>query len=464
MIGGNQSEFFSEETDQKFKEAWLGSIYQHLSFISGNLSRFSSANNHLIGEAAGLFIGANTWPYWRKTTDRWRSVGYEILVKEAQKQSYADGGTCEQAIAYQQFVLDFFILSYLSGKSKGIFFPDSFLRRTEKMIGFLASMIDCKGNLPMIGDADDGFVVRMSQDPGFDPYQSLINTGAFLFKRDDLLKQEQEIDDKTLWLICDSIDLIKTEGKRVDEKGKAFGNSGYFILGDELGNENEIRCLIDCGPLGYLSIAAHGHADALSIYLSVKGTEFLLDPGTYCYHTNRKWREYFRGTSAHNTVRIDRVNQSVSGGNFMWVNKANAKAIKFNFGKDEDTFEGQHDGYRRLRDPAVHRRKIIFNKREKIFYITDTIYCKKEHYVERFWHFNENCQVETNGNSIFAKNNNLMVKMSTGKDTKIDLFKGNESLPLGWVSRKYDLKTASYTAVMSNIIIGTTTFKTLIQV
>ena len=67
MIGGHQSEFFSEGTDQKFKEAWLGCIYQHLSFISGNLSGFSSANNHLIGEAAGLFIGANTWPYWRKT-------------------------------------------------------------------------------------------------------------------------------------------------------------------------------------------------------------------------------------------------------------------------------------------------------------------------------------------------------------------------------------------------------------
>ena len=332
------------------------------------------------------------------------------------------------------------------------------------MIEFLASIIDCKGNLPMIGDADDGFVVRMSQDPGFDPYQSIINTGALLFKRDDLLKPEQEIDDKTLWLICDSIDLIKTEGKRVDEKVKAFGNSGYFILGDELGNENEIRCMIDCGPLGYLSIAAHGHADALSIYLSVSGTEFLIDPGTFCYHTQEKWREYFRGTSAHNTVRIDRVNQSITGGNFMWLHKANAKMLNFNTTNVEETFEGQHDGYLRLKDRVMHYRKIIFRKRKRIFYIKDTIVCKKEHFVERFWHFQENCKVQIHDKTIMAENNGLKIKLSTVQNAQIDLFTGNKSLPLGWVSRHYDLKVPSYTAVMQNTIIGTAILETEICV
>jgi hypothetical protein len=465
MIGGPKSELFSDETGQKFQADWLGSIFQHLSFISGNLSRYSSANNHLIGEAAGLFIGANTWPYWGNATERWRSVGQEILVQEAQKQSYADGGTREQAIAYQQFVLDFFILSYLSGKSIGLFFPDSFFLRMEKMIEFLAFMSDFKGNLPMIGDADDGLVIRISQDPAFDPYESLINTGALLFKRNDFPKTKRGIDDKTLWFISYLGDSIETEGKRVEQKVQAFSTSGYYILGDKLKDEEETRCIIDCGPLGYLSIAAHGHADALSIFLSIQGTEFLIDPGTYCYHTNQKWREYFRGTSAHNTVRIDRVNQSVSGGNFMWVNKANAKANKFKIGKNESIFEGEHDGYCRLRDPVIHQRKIIFKKKEKEFHITDTVFCKKEHFVERFWHFHENCEVEVQGKTIIlAKNNNLTIRLSTDKNIKIDLYKGSESLPLGWVSRKYDLKTPSYTAVMSQKIIGTTTLKTLVQI
>ncbi len=87
---------------------------------------------------------------------------------------------------------------------------------------------------------------------------------------------------------------------------------------------HEIRLVVDAGPLGYRSIAAHGHADALSFTLSVGGLEFLVDPGTYAYHTQGAWRQYFRGTAAHNTVRVDGQDQSESGGNFMWLRKARA--------------------------------------------------------------------------------------------------------------------------------------------
>ena len=59
------------------------------------------------------------------------------------------------------------------------------------------------------------------------------------------------------------------------------------------------------------------------------GKEFLIDPGTYAYHTHRAWREYFRGTAAHNTVRVDGVDQSQSGGNFMWLKKAEASVEEF---------------------------------------------------------------------------------------------------------------------------------------
>jgi hypothetical protein len=149
----------------------------------------------------------------------------------------------------------------------------------------------------------------------------------------------------------------------------------------------------------------------------------------------------------------------------MWVNKANAKMSKFRIDQDEDIFEGEHDGYCRLRDPVIHQRKIIFKKKEKEFHITDTIRCKKEHFVERFWHFHENCEVEIQGKTtIFSKNRNLTVRLLTEKNIEIDLYRGNESLPIGWVSRKYDFKTPSYTAVMSQKIFGTTTLKTLIQI
>ena len=160
LIGGCDSQLFTDEQGKSFRSDWLESIFQHMYFISGHFSRYSSANNHLIGEAAGLFVGANTWPYWHALTDRWRSDSQKILLREAQKQIHPDGGTCEQAISYQQFVLDFLILSLLSARPLGITFPETYLLKIETMIDFISALMDCKGNMPMIGDADDGFAVH----------------------------------------------------------------------------------------------------------------------------------------------------------------------------------------------------------------------------------------------------------------------------------------------------------------
>ena len=41
---------------------------------------------------------------------------------------------------------------------------------------------------------------------------------------------------------------------------------------------------VTAGPHGFLSIAAHAHADALSVEVRHGGVEILVDPGTYCYH------------------------------------------------------------------------------------------------------------------------------------------------------------------------------------
>src|SRR5206468_10946385 len=46
---------------------------------------------------------------------------------------------------------------------------------------FLASIMDAGGNVPMIGDADDGFAVRLDPRKDFCRYRSLLATGALLF-------------------------------------------------------------------------------------------------------------------------------------------------------------------------------------------------------------------------------------------------------------------------------------------
>src|SRR5206468_10779111 len=151
------------------------------------------------------------------------------------------------------------------------------------------------------------------------------------------------LDDKTRWLFGAGAD---TEFQRLAATDvrlpirQAFPDGGYYILGCDFETENEIRMVADAGPLGYRTIAAHGHADALAFTLSLGGLEFLIDPGTYAYHGGGEWRAYFRGTAAHNTLRIDGVDQSLPGGEFMWVKQARERCDTWESSDAADVFEG----------------------------------------------------------------------------------------------------------------------------
>ena len=271
------------------------------------------------------------------------------------------------------------------------------------MLEFVHGIMDAGGNVPMLGDADDGYAVRLSNEPNFCPYRSLLATGAILFERPDFAVKSGRLDDKTRLLtggrnwheLADRSEITATR------KQQGFPDGGYYILGQDFDSKREISLLVDSGPLGYLSIAAHGHADALAVCLSVAGREFLVDPGTYTYHGKPDWRRYFKGTRAHNTVCVDGQDQSEWGGSFLWTRHAEARCTKFAIAPEGDMFDGEHDGYSRLADPLIHRRRI---KRDGCrFDIRDTLECRGVHRVERCWHFSEACTVTISDQQVVVE-------------------------------------------------------------
>lgn len=437
-IGGLESDLFKAEAGKTFRKEWLDSIYRHMDFIRGWMSKGSSANNHLIGEAAGLFIASTTWPYWDACSN-WSIFTKDILEAEARKQVHLDGIDAEQAVSYQQFVIDFLLISWLSNRES---FSDGYVSTVRKMISFLGAIMDCKGNIPMIGDADEGYVTGLLPD-GECPYKSLLATGAILFIRKSLQVMAGKEDLKTRSLLGKNPPAVKKRkaGDRAMRRCRRFRHGGYYILGSSFAESDELFLLVDCGPLGLGSLAAHGHADALSVYLSVGGREFLIDPGTYAYHTNGKWRNYFRGTSAHNTLRVDGEDQSVIGGNFLWTSHARAKVIELFLGGAIETFLGTHDGYLRLSDPVTVERSISYERRNGLIKIEDTVKCGAAHLVEQFWHFSEKCDVYSPAvGVIVAKNGEWMMKMFFSDGAGLKIVSGCEDPPLGWISRSFDKK------------------------
>lgn len=449
LLGAARSPLFEDAENARFRQRWLESIYQHAQFVRGYFSLHSSANNHLIGEAAGLFIAALTWPHWPGAR-AWLATAKAILEKEALLQNAPDGVNREQAVAYQQFVLDFLLLSLLAGKVNGQAFSAAYESRIEAMLEYLGAIMDAGGNVPMFGDADDGLAVRLAQDADFSPYRSLLATGAILFQRADFELKAGALDDKTRWLLGSQADAgfhAQSAPQTPPQPRRAFPEGGYYILGCEFESDREIRLIADAGPLGYRSIAAHGHADALSFTLSVGGLEFLIDPGTYAYHTQGPWRRYFRGTSAHNTLRVDGENQSRSGGNFMWLRKARAGCSLWSSTDERDVFEGWQDGYTRLADPVMHRRRITLHKRARRVVIEDTLQMAEEHEVELFFHCSERCTIDPvrNGYELGQGAGTLIIRLPNAEDGFSRVCHGSSAPISGWVSRRFDDKQPSPT-------------------
>jgi hypothetical protein len=160
---------------------------------------------------------------------------------------------------------------------------------------------------------------------------------------------------------------------------------------------------------------------------------------------------------------VDGEDQSVIGGNFMWTKKANAYCELFKAGDNEDVFTGWHDGYKRLKDPVLHRREIRYLKREDRIIVTDTLDCRGDHTVERFWHFSEHCRVTLRRGTVIAINDGIEVRLEVPDDNgEVTLHWGDDQIPLGWVSRRFDVKTPTVTAVWRNSIRETSRLTTVI--
>jgi len=223
-----------------------------------------------------------------------------------------------------------------------------------------------------------------------------------------------------------------------------------------------MKVIFDAAPFGLGPLFAHGHADALSFWLSYGGREFFIDPGTFCYYTHPAWRTYFRGTSAHNAVRVDGQDQSVAVGPFLWRHVGHGRAERKEENDEFVEVAGIQDGYQRLADPVIHRRSLRLYKKSNTLLISDRLECRSNHEVEVFFHLNENCEIAEVRAGTFRISNqgkHLKLRFLSG-DLKTQLYMGSENPICGWVSRTFDVKQPCFTLVARTKVTGPTDLQT----
>jgi len=242
-----------------------------------------------------------------------------------------------------------------------------------------------------------------------------------------------------------------------------FADAGLACVRSHGGN---VRLLMDFGPLGYSSTASHGHADALSFWLAIGDEYFLVDSGTYAYHSHPEWRSFFRSTAAHNTARVDGQDQSEMTGRFLWGSKANARLLRFEEKSGLVTIEAEHDGYTRLEDPVVHRRSLHFERASGSIQIEDSFQCRGRHHVELFFHMHEEASIlgVVSGEARIGWRGRHVVFSSPDCDARWEIIRGSENPPLGWCSRRFNQKQPIPTLRIRTQIQGTSTIRTHLRV
>jgi hypothetical protein len=454
------SDAFTPERRARF----LDSLNLHVWDISRKFSQGSSANNHAIGEAAGVFVAACCYP-GLDSAPRWRRESASILEREILAQTYADGGSREQAFGYHGFVLQFLLAAAIVGRRAGTEFSAAYWTRLERMLDFACAMVE-GGPAPMFGDADDGYVLDLGAAPG--DVRDLVAIGAAVFGRSDFKAAASGHEEAVRWLLGQSglarLDALDVPSRR-PLVSRAFPDSGYYLLqSGDAASPDGISAVFDCGELGFTAIAAHGHADALSVMVRAGGEDLLVDPGTYDYFTFPEWRGYFRSTPAHNTVAIDGENQSVMLGPFLWGARAAARCTEWEPSSAQTVVAGEHDGYARLPDPVIHRRRLSLDRSGRMT-IADHLIASAGHDVALYFHAADQCTVEQLGANVFLlRGNRVEATLVVDPALAVTTLRAAEAPAAGWVSRRYHRKSPSTTMVGACRVQGAASFVCTLEV
>jgi uncharacterized heparinase superfamily protein len=342
--------------------AWLTSFHDHGRFIARHLEHYSSPYNHLMGEAAALYMLGACFPEFRASS-RWRRLGRAVIEGRLAEQFYADGGSVEQSFFYHHATVGFLILACLTARSVGEEMPPSVWTAIERGIEFSARLVQPDGTIPAVGGADDGMPIRMEHLPLWDfrPYQAI---GAVLFGRPGFKAIAGRFHEDALWLLgpagLEAFDRL--ECRTPPPASHAFTDSGYCVMRSDWSRHADYA-LFDCGEqaAGLRTDAVpnsmHGHADCLSVVAWLSGRRVLVDSGLYSYNCGGVWEAHFRETAAHNTARIDGRDQATHIGKMAWSHSYRAALDGWHAAGREAWALGSHDGYVRAAG-VTHRRGV----------------------------------------------------------------------------------------------------------
>ena len=401
-----------ENTKTLLKDLETG-ILNMVGYLTKHYSRYSSANNHLLIEACSILIAGFAFG-----CDKWKNLAIKILDKQLYLQNFSDGINKEMSLHYQTFGMEAYAIAIHLIKSEGNKVPKSWIQMMENQCKFLAHSILNNSITCEFGDNDEGKILDLE---GLNPS----NHSIYVLQLCSIILEKrfcsfQNISENIKWLFSDSQITKVSEMTQYDStKSISFPIGGYSFLKTQ---NSEIVVAIDHAPLGFGSIAAHGHADALSFQLFANGKPLIIDPGTFIYHCWLQERNNFRKSINHNTVVINGKEQSQMLGPFLWGKRAITKLEKSELSQLTDIIIATTTGLSGIK----HTRTFSLDKTNQSLTIDDQ--------------FDSECNWTQSFITNFGISPSISQRKVTIQDIELSSDKGNIEINDTWASPKYGIK------------------------
>jgi hypothetical protein len=437
-------------------------IWWHQTYLAGFRSRGSSANNHVIAEAAGQLIAALAFPWFDESTT-WADESANLLQEELASNTFPSGVNRELAFDYHGLVAELGLIAAIEADQAGRPLRDATWQLLGRMLDVAAACLDRDLQAPRQGDSDDGRSLVLAA-PGDNRWEALLALGQAVIGAPDWWPPARPgIASTALSALAKPHELRD----RPDARPWHFADAGITIFRSRAADEPEIWCRCDSGPHGFLSIAAHAHADALSIEVRHDGTEILTDPGTYCYSSDPPFRGYFRSTIGHNALEVAGQDQSTSGGATMWIRHAKSRLTHLAAPLDEDKarWVAEHDGYRTLRPPVRHRRTVEFRGGQRLIEVTDELDTTGRPAVRLAFHLGPAVEADLDGCTLALRwqdRDNRLATATMNLPTSLDwsLVRGAQDPVLGWYSPAFGQKIPATDVIGVGFATAGTTMRT----
>jgi len=293
---------FANSVSPSTMDKIVESLHDHLDFIN-RFPEFSDVNgNHYLSNLMGVSVLSAS--LYGEHSGKSLTAN-DVFFHEADEQFEADGCHLERAPIYHRLCLDMVVI-VLAFEARSGSISDIGLNCLSRGLDFCRAVSSSDGLLPVIGDSDSGHVLWFGEE-------SRRFSGLEVIEKGLRGKQviSSDIKSNEVWHFAIFTDHY--ESACHEDEIKSIQNGVSNLSGFIAGHGDAIDCVMRVGEQGLKGRASHDHDDALSLWLSLNGKDFIVEHGCHPYTLDETSRTESILSLAHNLVQPIGCDRSQGG-------------------------------------------------------------------------------------------------------------------------------------------------------